>query len=505
MAGKPPASFLGKAQKYFGNTLGEAAAFSAGIAVAPALRPELEVLVQDSWSLAPTRLPDAGLLASGVAQGQVNQATAEAWARRHGYSGNVFEAMVNIENAGPGVGQAFRLWRRNAIHDDGFARALKREALEAEWIAALAKTKQEPLDPAQLAAAIHRNIIPDPGYLVGQQPGPDRRVPAFPQIPIDANLEASWAGLDGDHLHALVGLQGLPMGPHEAAQAYFRGNITFDDYLAAIAQGNTRNEWAQAIVDQTRQIPTARDFMENALRGHHDFTWAADQAARHGMSRDDAFVIYQNQGRPLNLHQISQAIAWGAHYNPGQGDNPDPWMQSVLLGAVRPEYYEMQDSLKYIVPSAFALRGLQQAGALTPDEAFLWYKRLGWEPGLSRKVADAFGHQAGAAGKEATAADLLTLWDGGKLTTPEVRADLEALGYPAAEAQRKMDVVEARRVAGATNTAIGDLHTAYKKGDLSNASVIAALEALGLSTAGATDMTAAWGAFLTAAGIAPPA
>jgi hypothetical protein len=31
-------------------------------------------------------------------------------------------------------------------------------------------------------------------------------------------------------------------------------------------------------------------------------------------------------------------------------------MQSVLLGAVRPEYYEMQDSLKYTLPSALYFR-----------------------------------------------------------------------------------------------------------------------------------------------------
>jgi hypothetical protein len=47
----------------------------------------------------------------------------------------------------------------------------------------------------------------------------------------------------------------------------------------------------------------------------------AEQAARHGMHEDDALVIYQNQGRPLNLHQITQALAWGAKYNKGPGDN----------------------------------------------------------------------------------------------------------------------------------------------------------------------------------------
>ena len=90
-------------------------------------------------------------------------------------------------------------------------------------------------------------------------------------------------------------------------------------------------------------------------------------------------------------------------------------------------------------------------------------------------------------------------------SSAETLTALEDLGYPADEAQRKMDVVEARRVAAATNTVIGDLHTEYKKGHLSDAAVLAALEALGLSADGAQRIVAAWAAYLTAAGIAPAA
>jgi hypothetical protein len=76
----------------------------------------------------------------------------------------------------------------------------------------------------------------------------------------------------------MVGLQGLPMGPHEAAQALFRGIITHGDYIAAFNESNNRNEWAEAVLEQSKQIPTARDFFENALRGYHDFAWAQEQA-----------------------------------------------------------------------------------------------------------------------------------------------------------------------------------------------------------------------------------
>jgi hypothetical protein len=476
---------------------------AVGRAGSEAVTPVLEPVRQRAWTRNQVRVLDAGTLAELVAKGFTTLAAVRDEASRNGFNAVRLEALTALAQTYPGLGELDEMSNREVLSPALVDKALARHGIPGEYHDAVKALFADLLDPAQTAAAIHRNIIPDPGLLVGDQPGPDRKVPIFPKVPIDALKEAAGQGLDEDRLRVLVGLQGLPMGPHEAAQALFREIVTHDDYLAAIAQGNTRNEWADAILQQTRQIPTARDFMENALRGHHDFAWAAQQAARHGMHEEDAFIIYQNQGRPLNLHQISQAIAWGAKYNKGPGDNDDPWMQSVLLGAVRPEYYEMQDSLKYIVPSAFALRTLQQAGALTPDEAFVWYKRLGWEPGLSRQVADAFGKQTGAAEKEATAADLLTLYDGGKMTEPETLAALEALDYPADEAQRKLDLIPARRVIASRNAAIADLHGAYKKRDLDALNATNALLALGLDADTAGKIVSNWQQFVTATATAP--
>src|SRR6185437_8372620 len=87
------------------------------------------------------------------------------------------------------------------------------------------------LSPGEIAAAIHRGLIPDPGILLGEQPQPPFKVDAYPVQPIDAVAEARAAGLDEERLKVLVGLQGLPMGVIEAAQAYFRGDITHGDYI----------------------------------------------------------------------------------------------------------------------------------------------------------------------------------------------------------------------------------------------------------------------------------
>src|SRR5262249_12675 len=80
-----------------------------------------------------------------------------------------------------------------------------------------------------------------------------------------------------------------------------------------------------------------------------------------------------------------------------------------------------------------------------------------------------------AAAKEATASDLLTLWEGQKMTAAETSSALQALGYPAAEAQRKMDVVDARKVIAAEQKFITDLAKAVVGNAITDAQAVAQL------------------------------
>ena len=331
-------NFLGRLQTFlFGAAIGRAAS--------DAVTPVLEPVRQEAWFNNQNKVLDPDTAAEALAQGVITETEGQYDASRSGVSTNRFGVLWRIAQTVPGIGEARTLRRRQKdngrqITLDQLHHVYAKNQIEPQYWDALDALVQDILSPGELAAAIHRGLVPDldPPLLKGEQPSGDRKVESYPVYPIDALREALGSGYDRDRLGVLVGLQGLPMGVIEAAHAYWRKIITHGDYIAAFNESNNRNEWANAVLEYSRQIPTARDFMENALRGHHDFDWAAEQAARHGMTRDDAFLIYQNQGRPLNLHQITQALAWGAKYNPGQGDNPDPWMQSVLLGAVRHEY-----------------------------------------------------------------------------------------------------------------------------------------------------------------------
>src|ERR1700693_6464306 len=108
--------------------------YALGTAAGPALRPCVQDLANEAWTLNPAMRPDPLTLAAGVAQGQVDETQAREWAKEHGFDTPEFSALIDIANVGPGLAQAFNLWRRAEIDEAGFRRAIKRLGLEQEWI-----------------------------------------------------------------------------------------------------------------------------------------------------------------------------------------------------------------------------------------------------------------------------------------------------------------------------------------------------------------------------------
>src|SRR5438132_898487 len=184
--------------------------YALGTASGPALRPFVQDLENEAWSLNPIRPPDAITLAMGVAQGQVDEAKAREWATETGFGDAQFTALIDIANVGTGTAYAFELWRRGVINEAGFRRNIKRLGLEQEWIDDLVKVKQVLLTPAELAVMVQRGVVPDPGLLPVGPPTAVGKVPPMPVAQIDTLVEAAGAGYNEERLAALTRIVGLP-------------------------------------------------------------------------------------------------------------------------------------------------------------------------------------------------------------------------------------------------------------------------------------------------------
>jgi hypothetical protein len=495
-----------------GSTPGLIVAAGVGAAASAALNPAFEVPKQEAWARNAQRLVGVGTVAELVARGGVilggsdgsDSGSGYAEARRQGYAASRLDRLVWLAQRMPDYGTLKALANRGLLADGQVPEALNRHAFPADWHKPLTDLFSEILSPGELAAAIHRGLVPNPDILLGEQPSGPRNVASYPVQPIDPVQEALGSGFNKERLAVLVGLQGLPMGTHEAAEAYFRGIITHGDYIAAFNESNSRNEWAEAVLDYTRQIPTARDFFENALRGYHDLGWAQQQAQRHGMDEADSLVIYQNQGRPMAVRQITQALARGGRFKPEPGEITDPFEASIVEGNLKPGYYDLAKAMRYTYSVPFWWRTLVSAKVLTPAEAEQLLLNLGNPPDLAKKITDHFAGDAGATAKAdpAVASEQTRLrtathksYLAGEITKTIARNTLGAAGVAAGSITSILGLWDAERALIRQQLTPANIKRAFNKGGKNNATgkawtrdeALAALIDLGYAPLAAND------------------
>lgn len=355
--------------RFFGRTASEGAAYAFGVATGPVLAPATESVRQEAWKFYSTRIPAVGVLAEGVAQGQVDVGTARDWAARQGFGKDAFDALVNVANVGPGSGFAFELWRRGVINDAGFKRALLRLGLEQEWIDDLVQIRDVLLTPDVLANARQQGFVDE-----GRQ-----------------KSESALQGITDDRAEILFELSGNPPGPETMQRAVNRGLADEATFRQAIREGRTKTKYTDLLYELRQPILSAATYVRSFLKGHITRDQMHAGGALWGYTPADLDLWYESEGRPATVHQIHIGYARGSKL-PGAANEEDAIRKSVAQSDIRPEYADLLYASRYTYPSAFVLRGLVQAGSITRDEGEQALLFSGWEPTLAAKVADAWAN-----------------------------------------------------------------------------------------------------------------
>ena len=377
-----------------------------GMAIADVVEPQLRDL-KNTQSAKHTVVPLPGELAARlIAESRPHpNVTPGTDAGYLGISRPRFDAMVELARVYPTVSEAITLWRRGYaawgdvsgwLHYNGYSDDLVTRMIGGGPNPA--RLFYQRLSPAQIALGIIRSIIPDPGLMPVSLDTAGGVVPRYPQTNIDPLVEALEDGYDRERLRVLVGEIGLPMSPQQAASALFRGIIERPDFNRAIVEGDTRPEWADAMLAQARQILTAGEYAELQLRGFLTQAERRAHTAKHGMSQADSDLLFDVLGRSVNVHQIVTGEARGGVYKPPpatlaeqSAGIPRAFLASLERGNLRPEYYDLAYANRYSYPSAFVTRALLQAGAITAAEGEQIFLDVGWIPWLAKKVADHYG------------------------------------------------------------------------------------------------------------------
>lgn len=425
--------------RFFGSAGSQAAGIALGTTAIPALIPAVQFLENEAWKMHPDRPPDAYVLATGVAQGQVDPSSAQTWANEQGLSDGAFAALVSAANTGPALGQAYSAWRRGELSDGQMRTAIKRQGIEDEWVPALLALKDQPLDPATIANAVHRGIMRDPSLIVREPPTTPGRIEQVPPSSLDPTTEAAWNGINHERLRVEVGTAGLPPGLVQMLQLLNRGEVTEDDVRRSVSQSNLRNEYMDAVLALRRHLLTPHEYAEAELRGIMPHGEAQAGAALSGIEEDDYGTLFQILGRPLAVHAITQGLAHGETLGGSYADVPEPYRDAIRRSNIRPEYARLAYANRYTYPSAFVLRGLTQSGDLTETQARDILRFEGWDPQLAATVAAKWAEPAGAkenpwVGKADTQLWTAThkAYKGSAIDATGARERFDLIGIPAA-------------------------------------------------------------------------
>jgi hypothetical protein len=422
------------------SSLGILTGVAVGTAAAAALEPAIELPKQTAWSENAVRVLDPAIMARLVAQGGIDLGTAQKDAKLEGYGADKLNALVYLAQTVPGFAEAMTIWRRKGprpnTFDALFDHAMVKTGLDQQYIADVENLFDEWLTPAQVALAIVRGLINDPGLMVETLDAGPGNVKAYTPSTLIALDEALGGGVDKERLRVMVGSIGLPMSTHEAASGFFRSILTRSDYNRSILEGDVRPEWADAILEQARQILTAGEYAELELRGYYDRKTRLANTAQHGMSDADSDLLFDVLGRGLSLHQFVIGRARGGVYEGDYSAIPTGELATLQRGNLRPEYYSIAYAGRYTYPSGFQIKAETVSGTLTQPEANQILLEVGWDPKWATLFSTAWagGTPAGKAVKKETVSQLTNEYLAGVLTPVALTTALGGLGYTAQQA-----------------------------------------------------------------------
>lgn len=472
-------------------------------AASAAFEPKLEVPKQSAWERNPQRVPDLGLIAELIAGGKVSMQDGQNMANRLGFSNGTMESLVWLSQNRLDFPMMLRLWRRFGAFSAGadaelsglLDQTIAHERLDWDyrpWLRAL-KTAELP-GIGDIAYGVVRGILPAPSWVPVPPPQTTTKVKRFPVVDIDPVRLAAALGYDEDMLRLLVGRSGLSLAPGLAATAFFRQIIAGDDYHLAIAEGDLRTEWADALLDASRQILTAGEYAELQLRGYYDRAERLKNTAKHGMSDADSDLLYDVQGRGLSLHAAFIAERRGGVFKGPTDAIPDWAMFQLQRGNLRPEVYNLAYAGRHTYPSPFVIRGLLTDGAITEAQGEQIYLDVGWPEWLAPLVAQ---HYAKSASGAAAADPHVTkaenqLWTATHASYVKDRTDdataeakLAVLGVAAAAIPQVLALWQEERALVRAGLTPAQIKKAYSEGTFTQPEAVARLVELQWSAADA--------------------
>lgn len=418
------------------------AGVAIGSAGAAAVEPVIEVPKQDAWKAEPNRVLGLGELAQLVAQGLVELGAATDEAARNGFNESRLRAAVQLELEAAPVAELLELWRRGKITEALVDHGLAKAKIEEQYHEPLKELYNGRLQAPTVALAVQRGVMRNATDPATGEPllpvGPTQevgRVAPMPVSALDPLDEARSLGIDFDRLAVMARNAGLSPAPGELLQLLNRGAIELADYHRGISEGDTRNEWANVLLELRRRLLTPHEYAELRLRGWIDTPAMLEGARLTGLHDDDTTLLFKLLGRPIPVHQVTTGLARGGTFGGPIDAIPEAYIRSLEEGNQRPEWYSLSYANRYSLPAPFVMRALTKDGTWSLEKAHQRLLEAGWIPEDALEAATSWASAAPSKAKPLTEAQVLRLYRKKLLPELDALARLEALGISAADAE----------------------------------------------------------------------
>lgn len=437
--------------RFFGNTIGESAAYGIGGALREPLHPLLQELTNETWKVSTaagiSKPLGPGDAADIVAEDVELQPWGTEQAGMAGYTADTFAAVLGATLNAPGIPQLFEAWRRDLIDDAAFTHGLRKAKLEPRWDEPLKQLKSRLLSLADLANARQQGFVDEARQ----------------------HEESRLQGLDADRADILFHLVGLPPGASEAQSLLNRGLIDDATFAQIIREGHTKTKYTDVLRRAAVYVLSPINYVEGRLRG-----WLTDSemyagTALHGVTKEDTDLLFKIHGRPISFHQTFIGTRRGGTLDGPTGDIDPAFLASLRRSNIQPPFYNLAWAQRYTYPSAFVLRSLTQTGDITRADAERVLLYEGWEPGFAAKVSTAWA-TPDAAGADAHIGKAQThLWTtthasykAGEIDDATVTATLPAAGVAPAAIPAVLNVWREERALVRATLSAADIRKAFQ-------------------------------------------
>lgn len=359
--------------------------------------------------------------------------------------------------------------------------------------AAVGQGIHRPVDLATIATAAGRGLnLGDP---------PTVNVPDW------AYTQGAMLGLDEDAVNLAASIIGLPPALQELFELQRRGIIDADKVAQGLREGDFRDDWVQYAVQLAHAWLTPGDFVRAAVQAQMPYAVAQEWAYKTGLDTTTPLPLETGQteatpdmfglafalgGRPPGPQELGRMANRGLIPWTGTGVDALTFQQGIAESDVKTKWTDALAALEVYVPPPRTVGTLLEHGAITADQAVQFWKDGGVPDALAQGYLFMTEQEHVGQDKLLAKGEITAAYYDGIITEAQAIDYLGQLGFRDDVATQILALQDFRRELQAVNKVVSKIGTLYTEFKIDPTNAKAALEAVGISSAQATNLLGTW-------------